>query len=90
AFAGRLRARVIDELNQEPALWMRSFPDLEESTEAATPVDTPAQGGAFNRRSGDQATQAQDQARTAQSLEDEQPAKKTNPRDSYIDFLEHQ
>ena len=57
AFAGRLRARVIDELKQEPALWMRSFPDLEESTEAATPVDTPAQVGTPNRRSGDQATQ---------------------------------
>jgi CheY-like chemotaxis protein/KaiC/GvpD/RAD55 family RecA-like ATPase len=57
AFAGRLRARVIDELNQEPALWMRSFPDLEESTEATTPVDAPAQDGTLSRRSGDQATQ---------------------------------
>jgi DNA-binding response OmpR family regulator len=57
ALADRLRARVIDDLNQEPALWMRSFPDLEKSTEAATPVDTPAQIGTPNRRSGDQATQ---------------------------------
>jgi CheY-like chemotaxis protein len=58
AFSGRLRARAIDELNQEPALWMRSFPDIEESTEVAPPVDTPRQGGTFNRRSGDQAAQA--------------------------------
>jgi CheY-like chemotaxis protein len=57
AFSGRLRARAIDELNQEPALWMRSFPDLEDSTEAATPVDTPGQGGTFNRRSGDRVAQ---------------------------------
>ncbi len=35
AFAGRLQERVVEELNHEPALWMRSFPDLEESTEAA-------------------------------------------------------
>lgn len=81
AFAGRLRARVIDELNQEPALWIRSFPDLQESTEAATPVDEPAQGGTFNRRSGDQ-------ARPAPSLKDEQSAERADPRDSYIDFLE--
>lgn len=89
AFASRLRARVIDELNQEPALWMRSFPDLQESTETAAPVDTPAQVSTFNRRSGDQPTQAQHQAGPAPSLKDEQPAKKIDPRDSYIDFLEH-
>jgi CheY-like chemotaxis protein len=53
AFASRLRSRVIDELNQEPVLWMRSFPDLEEAT---APVDTPVQAGKFNRRSGDRAT----------------------------------
>jgi hypothetical protein len=29
AFAGRLRERALEELNQEPALWMRSFPELE-------------------------------------------------------------
>ena len=56
AFANRLRSRVIDELNQEPVLWMRSFPDLGESNEATAPVDTPAHVGTFNRRSGDRAT----------------------------------
>jgi DNA-binding response OmpR family regulator/KaiC/GvpD/RAD55 family RecA-like ATPase len=89
AFAGRLRARAIDELDQEPALWMRSFPDLEESTEAAPPADKAAPGGTLNRRSGDQATQPQDQARPASSRTDKNSAKKADPRDSYIDFLEH-
>jgi CheY-like chemotaxis protein len=64
SFAGRLRARVIEELNQEPTLWMRTFPDLEESTEADTPIDSPTQGVSFNRRAGDQAIQARDQARS--------------------------
>jgi DNA-binding response OmpR family regulator/KaiC/GvpD/RAD55 family RecA-like ATPase len=89
AFAGRLRARVMDELDQEPALWIRSFPDLEESAEAAPPADTVAHGGTLNRRAGDQATQPQDQARPASSRTDETPAKKADPRDSYIDFLDH-
>ena len=89
AFAGRLRARVMEELNQEPALWMRSFPDLEESTEAYVPLATPAEGGPLNRRSGDQAGQAHDQARPASLRTDEKSANKADPRDSYIDFLEH-
>ena len=89
AFAGRLRARVIDELGQEPTLWIRSFPDLEQSTEAGPPPHKAPPGGTFNRRSGDQATQPQDQARPASSRRDETSTKKTDPRDSYIDFLEH-
>ena len=32
SFAGRLQERVIEEMKEDPALWMRSFPDLEEST----------------------------------------------------------
>lgn len=55
AFAGRLQERVIEELKQEPKLWMRSFPDLEESTEAAATGGKRAHGGGHNRRSGDQA-----------------------------------
>jgi len=54
AFSSRLRARAMEELNREPALWMRSFPELEESNETATPVDTQPKGATFNRRSGDQ------------------------------------
>lgn len=53
SFAGRLQERVIEELNEEPELWMRSFPDLEESTEAATPGIESEHGGGLNRRSGD-------------------------------------
>ena len=45
SFAGRLQERVIEELNEEPALWMRSFPDLEESTEAVAQGIEAAHGG---------------------------------------------
>ena len=88
AFAGRLRARVLDELDQEPALWIRSFPDLEQSAQAASPAHKAARGGTLNRRSGDKATQPQGQARPSSSRTDETSAKKADHRDSYIDFLE--
>jgi CheY-like chemotaxis protein/KaiC/GvpD/RAD55 family RecA-like ATPase len=86
AFAGRLRARVAEELQQEAALWMRSFPDLEESTEVATPVDTTVPGSTFNRRSSDP---SHDQPSPALTLKDEQSIRKADPRASYIEFLEH-
>ena len=89
AFAARLRARVIDELDQEPALWIRSLPDFEESTETASPADKAARSGTLNRRSGDQANQPRDQATPASSRRDETSARKADPRDSYVDFLEH-
>ncbi|HVF92443.1 MAG TPA: response regulator [Blastocatellia bacterium] len=34
AFVNRLRDRVIEELSEEPSIWVRSFPDLEEATES--------------------------------------------------------
>ncbi|HKG21763.1 MAG TPA: response regulator, partial [Blastocatellia bacterium] len=34
AFVGRLRDRIIEELSEEPSIWVRSFPDLEEATES--------------------------------------------------------
>ena len=89
AFAGRLRARVMDELNQDPTLWMRSFPDLEESTEAAALVGTPAHTDAFNRRAGDQANAVQGHPKPFYSRADEIRAQKGDPRNSYIDFLDH-
>ncbi len=55
AFAGRLRDRVQEELTEEPSLWIRSFPDLEESTEASAPVSNPATDP--SRRSSDAAAQ---------------------------------
>ncbi len=90
AFAGRLRARVVEELNQEPELWIRSFPDLEESTEASVRLATPAAGGTLNRRSSDQKDKAGNQASPGSSHTDEKSSMKTDPRESYIDFLEHQ
>jgi len=55
AFAGRLQERIIDELKNEPALWMRSFPDLEESTEATAPGSQPIHTGPAYRRTRDAA-----------------------------------
>lgn len=55
AFAGRLRDRVQEELTEEPSLWIRSFPDLEESTEASAPVSNAATDP--SRRSSDAAAQ---------------------------------
>jgi CheY-like chemotaxis protein len=55
AFATRFQERVMKELNQRPALWIRSFPDLEESTEAAAAGITQGHGGTLNRRSSDRA-----------------------------------
>ena len=54
AFADRLRLRVMEELNREPALWVRSFPILEEAAEAAS-ASAAAQGAALGRRSSDKA-----------------------------------
>jgi CheY-like chemotaxis protein len=73
AFAGRLRERVIEELNQEPSLWMRSFPELEETSETTRPTPTPTEGGRLDRRAGDKRRDQNTQS---------------DPRESYIDFLE--
>ncbi|HSE39001.1 MAG TPA: response regulator [Blastocatellia bacterium] len=77
SFAARLRARVMDEWNVEPTLWVRSFPDIGESGAAAA-ANVSAQSGAFSRRSGDQANQQRGRARTA--LNDEQFANEAEPR----------
>lgn len=53
SFAGRLLERIAEELNVEPKLWMRSFPELEESTEPAIPGRESDYAGAPNRRLGD-------------------------------------
>ena len=90
SFAVRLRARVKDELNQEPALWLRSFPDLEVSTEVAPkdapPISLSSHGGALNRRATDQATNPHRRARGMSG--DEPPEKRSSPRHSYLDFLD--
>jgi len=53
AFAGRLLERINKELHQEPSLWIRSFPDLSESTEASRPKGDALRDDTLTRRSGD-------------------------------------
>jgi hypothetical protein len=77
SFAVRLRARVMDEWNLEPTLWMRSFPELGESGIAAM-TNTPAKSNVFSRRSSDRPHQPRGRARTA--LNDEQFASDADPR----------
>ncbi|HKY05332.1 MAG TPA: response regulator, partial [Blastocatellia bacterium] len=40
AFVGRLRDRVLNEMSQEPSVWIRSFPDLEETAESYPQTET--------------------------------------------------
>jgi DNA-binding response OmpR family regulator/KaiC/GvpD/RAD55 family RecA-like ATPase len=88
AFAGRLRAKVSDELSQEPVLWMRSFPDLEESAEASESVHQPQRASEFKRRSGDQPANTQGQAKPTRLRTENASAEKAVSGDSYIDFLD--
>ena len=39
AFIARMREQIVKEMNQEPTVWVRSFPDLEETTDS-TPSNT--------------------------------------------------
>ncbi len=87
AFAGRLRQRVLEEVSQEASLWIRSFPDLEESTEATAPVLKAAGGGTLNRRSSDNA-RSDDEAKRATPATGEALARNSDSADSYLDFLE--
>jgi DNA-binding response OmpR family regulator len=87
AFAGRLRERVLEELGNEASLWMRSFPDLEESTEAATPLLKAAAGGVLNRRSGDVIIPI-DETEPSTSLSEGPLVVSSASEDSYLDFLE--
>jgi DNA-binding response OmpR family regulator len=84
AFVSRLRERIINELHQEPGIWLRSFPDLEEATGAKDWTYRSSNGGGASRRVNDHSA--------APEPEREQPASeapaKRDPRESYIDFLE--
>lgn len=53
AFAIRLRKTVAQKLNQEPSVWMRSFPGLEETNEATFLSASPTNGGRHRRRATD-------------------------------------
>jgi len=71
-------------------VWLRSLADVEVSSEVApkdvAPIILTQGGGAFNRRATDQTTNPHRRMRVVPG--DEQPDKRSNPRDSYIDFLE--
>ncbi|MFY9570728.1 MAG: response regulator [Blastocatellia bacterium] len=87
AFAGRLRQVVIAELDQAPLLWMRSFPDLEGSTEVTPPGPSPAHERTLDRRSSDRRRYVQPKSGSRLRLR-EGSTGKSDPRDSYLDFLE--
>ncbi len=50
AFVNRLRERVKSNFNEEPSIWMRSFPELKETR---GPLRSSQEGGNFNRRASD-------------------------------------
>src|SRR6185503_18421217 len=85
AFVGRLREHVSRELNQEPSLWMRSFPDIEERVE---PFRAPASGYNPSRRVGDRQEQQTVASRSGVTSQTEPPTERPDPGASYIDFLE--
>ncbi|MEW6210771.1 MAG: response regulator [Acidobacteriota bacterium] len=50
AFVNRLRERVRTNFNEDPSIWMRSFPEL---TETRGPARSSPESGHFNRRASD-------------------------------------
>jgi DNA-binding response OmpR family regulator len=53
AFVARLRERVMEELGQGLLVWVRSFPELEESNDPSMPGRSIASSSQFNRRASD-------------------------------------
>jgi KaiC/GvpD/RAD55 family RecA-like ATPase/CheY-like chemotaxis protein len=53
AFATRLRETVAEKMNQDPSVWMRSFPELEEAAETASSPVKPTNGNLLRRRASD-------------------------------------
>ena len=53
AFISRLRERVVNDLHQEPGIWLRSFPDLEEAAGAKDWTYHTGNGGSASRRASD-------------------------------------
>ena len=88
SFVGRLRNRVLQELNQEPAIWMRSFPDIGEAARSTAPRKGSESAVTRDPRSTDRTNQAQDRDKSLPSRDSYEGQKKTDPLDSYIDFLE--
>jgi DNA-binding response OmpR family regulator/KaiC/GvpD/RAD55 family RecA-like ATPase len=95
AFINRLRERVLVETNHEPSVWLRSFPELEEATEAAAPPRPQTNGN--RRRVGDNPERARRvEFKYPPDLAPPRPGDRRgdaparpDPRESYVDFLEH-
>lgn len=56
AFIARMREQILKEMNQEPTVWVRSFPDLEETTDS-TPASNNTGGTTPSRRATDRLEQ---------------------------------
>jgi hypothetical protein len=56
AFIARMREQILKEINREPTVWVRSFPDLEETTDS-TPPSNPTGGATPSRRATDKLEQ---------------------------------
>ncbi len=77
AFVSRLRERVVSEMNQEPGIWLRSFPDLEEATATKDWTYRSSNGAGASRRVSDHP-----------AAEGSEASRKRDRRESYTDFLE--
>jgi DNA-binding response OmpR family regulator/KaiC/GvpD/RAD55 family RecA-like ATPase len=82
AFVSRLRERIVNEMHQEPDIWLRTFPDLEEARSAKDWSYRSSNGSGASRRATDRAASepAQDESSEAPTPSDSRP--------SYLDFLE--
>ncbi|HEX5732299.1 MAG TPA: response regulator [Blastocatellia bacterium] len=56
AFIARMREQILKEMNREPTVWVRSFPDLEETTDS-TPSGNNTGGPTPSRRATDRLEQ---------------------------------
>ncbi len=57
AFISRMREQIVKEMNQEPTVWVRSFPDLEETTDSTPSSNNSANGNPPSRRATDRPEQ---------------------------------
>lgn len=93
AFVSRLLTRVSAEMNQEPLIWLRSFPHLEEATEVSRPATTtPTLHSGISEGRGDRFDHPDDfpsQASPPSSPVRSKPVDKSALRESYIDLLKN-
>ncbi|HJQ69779.1 MAG TPA: response regulator [Blastocatellia bacterium] len=66
AFIARMREQILKEMNQEPTVWVRSFPDLEETTDS-TPSSNNAGNPTPSRRATDRVEQEGDEGQLRSS-----------------------